>query len=1338
MKRAGAGYGTWLAGLCLIGLLHEVTAAEPIVERWRFATDRSGSITPAIAFDGTIYYGAGDRIYALNPGGGIVWDYDLGDTFVFGSPSVGDDGSIYFGVYDRRLVALTPAGTLRWEFATLGRIQATPVVGSDGTVYVGCSEGRFYAVSASGEGLWHWVESGSISGSAVMGAGGIVYTQGSGSALRGLAADGQSVWSYPVDGGIFSTPAVGADGTFYFGAANVAQFHAVDSSGTRLWMAEVSSGASMASPVIGLDGTVYCGGTDGRLFALDRAGQFKWSVPLGGEISGTPALAADGSVYLGTSGRKVFRVSDQGVVLGEFETAHGVQGSALIRPDGDVVVSDDWGTLYVLEGVSPPGGGPWPTHMQNGQRTGRAWVSPLVTLVSPLAESEFVESDSVRLAVEFEALERPVVAVRYLSNSNEVMTVASAPFEADWVAPGGVHHIQARATDDRGAAGLSDAVRIKVVPPETAPVLLVEPAGVTTTTNGGRVTLSVDVFGSGPLTYEWYKDGVLLPAVTGAEWSIEEVGLSDAAHYEVRVSNAFGETVSSKATVHVLQTVIVRWITPSGTAIHTTPAIGRGGIVYYANDGSDLLAFDPRGTFEWWHYIQPANVPPINFIRSSPVLDETGMIFFGSQNRQLHAVDPDGAGRWEAPLTSYTFSSPALGMDGTLYIGTADGHLLTFDADGEPGWTFEAAGEVMGAPAIGTDGTIYFTSAGVHVGDNIYSGRLYAVNPVGELEWEYITGDYVSSSPAIDTDGTVYFGSEDRHFYAMNPDGSVKWSYATGGIITGSAVIGPDGTIYFGDVGAFDPAVSRNRGHLHALTRDGELRWRFQANHEIRSTPAVAADGTVYFGTQDWMVYALNPNGTMRWSYETLGAVQGGLTIGFDGTVYVPSLEGRLYALFDNPSPLAESPWPKFKRDHRNTGNANTAHSQEDWLYPFAANVFDGAVTVVVVDGQDLYAGGEFRIAGGRSARGVARWDGRHWHSLGAGVEGSVRTMAMYQGELYVGGGFQEAGGEAIAHLARWDGSDWTAVGAGIGDWVTAMVEHEGVLFVLGSFSQAGGWSVSGVARWDGSEWMPAGTHSFFQASALGVIDGELYAAACGLGPPDSQSCGLLRWTGNDWEVAVHGFNLAIHAMAWFEDHLVVGGRFTRHGSTELNGIARWDGQAWHSMEGGLNHDWVTPMVQSMTVFDGQLHAGGVFLEIGDERVNNLARWDGSDWHALGKGLTGADLSGVPMVNSLVADGDSLLVGGLFMAADGNREVRHLARWQDHTYRALGEKLGFRDGRFHLTLLPDRGVSYGIEASTNLIDWERIVTFTSLGEAAEFIDEASAQQSRRFYRAVSP
>ena len=62
-----------MPGLWVVGALHLATAAEPIGERWRFETGLAGSFTPALAPDGTIYYGAGDRFYALDPDGQVVW-----------------------------------------------------------------------------------------------------------------------------------------------------------------------------------------------------------------------------------------------------------------------------------------------------------------------------------------------------------------------------------------------------------------------------------------------------------------------------------------------------------------------------------------------------------------------------------------------------------------------------------------------------------------------------------------------------------------------------------------------------------------------------------------------------------------------------------------------------------------------------------------------------------------------------------------------------------------------------------------------------------------------------------------------------------------------------------------------------------------------------------------------------------------------------------------------------------------------------------------------------------------------------------------------------------------
>ena len=51
------------------------------------------------------------------------------------------------------------------------------------------------------------------------------------------------------------------------------------------------------------------------------------------------------------------------------------------------------------------------------------------------------------------------------------------------------------------------------------------------------------------------------------------------------------------------------------------------------------------------------------------------------------------------------------------------------------------------------------------------------------------------------------------------------------------------------------------------------------------------------------------------------------------------------------------------------------------------------------------------------------------------------------------------------------------------------------------------------------------------------------------------------------------------------------------------------DDQYWHDLSGGMNH-WVS----SLTVYDGELVAGGFFTTAGGAPANHIARWDGSAW----------------------------------------------------------------------------------------------------------------------------
>jgi outer membrane protein assembly factor BamB len=75
----------------------------------------------------------------------------------------------------------------------------------------------------------------------------------------------------------------------------------------------------------------------------------------------------------------------------------------------------------------------------------------------------------------------------------------------------------------------------------------------------------------------------------------------------------------------------------------------------------------------------------------------------------------------------------------------------------------------------------------------------------------------------------------------------------------------------------------------------------------------------VFFGSENDNFYILNADGTLAWQRLLGDDICSSPTIAPDGTVYFTCYDGYLYALKGS-SPLADSPWPKFHHDLRNTG----------------------------------------------------------------------------------------------------------------------------------------------------------------------------------------------------------------------------------------------------------------------------------------------------------------------------------------------------------------------------------------------------------------------------------
>jgi len=86
--------------------------------------------------------------------------------------------------------------------------------------------------------------------------------------------------------------------------------------------------------------------------------------------------------------------------------------------------------------------------------------------------------------------------------------------------------------------------------PVAAPAITTQPASQTVTA-GQSVTFTVVTTGNPAPTYQWRKDGAAITGATNASYIIASVALTDAATYDVVVTNSQGSVTSAGATLMV-------------------------------------------------------------------------------------------------------------------------------------------------------------------------------------------------------------------------------------------------------------------------------------------------------------------------------------------------------------------------------------------------------------------------------------------------------------------------------------------------------------------------------------------------------------------------------------------------------------------------------------------------------------------------------------------------------------------------------------------------------------------------------------------------------------------
>jgi len=160
--------------------------------------------------------------------------------------------------------------------------------------------------------------------------------------------------------------------------------------------------------------------------------------------------------------------------------------------------------------------------------------------------------------------------------------------------------------------------------------------------------------------------------------------------------------------------------------------------------------------------------------------------------------------------------------------------------------------------------------------------------------------------------------------------------------------------------------------------------------------------------------------------------------------------------------------------------------------------------------GPALYVAGSFNSAGGKECWNIARWDGVEWEPVGPGLATTVESLCVFDEDgpgpkppaLFAGGQFSRVrGGErgSMRGIGRWDGVEWSSVGEtlNVGSIrAFATWDEDGAgparpnLYVGGTINRAGSIPVNNLVRWDGAQWhdVGGGVTGFGPGSAVNIL----------------------------------------------------------------------------------------------------------------------------------------------------------------------------------------------------------------------------------------------------------